>query len=197
MNNLLRKWRTAAGLAAGALLVMIGLLGCSTAKDYKWLSFFFDGVPNPNARTNAIVATAGVGSTNKAPVVARPVSSLITHPPYGDKACLECHESKFSVRMKGTQRQVCFACHDDFLAKAKVKHAPAENSECTACHEPHFSPNKNLLLRTGRTLCTECHDDPLAKAKVKHSPVESGCLECQSPHASTNKFLVKKAGKAL
>src|SRR6476620_7790484 len=116
---------------------LVILLGCATEKKQKWLNFFFDGVPAPGQGTNGttVVYDENGQPLDKTVVVhtnaAFPKVKFVAHPPYEDKKCNECHESRFSVKLKGTQRQVCFTCHDDFLEKAKVKHQPAETSECS------------------------------------------------------------------
>ena len=188
------------------VLCALGILaGCTTQTKRKLLTFFFDGVPAAGVKTNAPVTEYDEDGRPLAKIRA-PVTDtksakappFTAHPPYEEKSCNECHQSKFSVKLKGTQKQVCFACHDDFLEKAASKHQPADNSECTACHAPHGSAAPKMVLRTGKALCGECHDDFLPKAKSQHVPVLSGeCLSCHNPHASTNKFLVKLAGKAL
>lgn len=176
---------------------LVLLVGCATETKNKWLSRFFDGVPAAGA-TNAPAANpedqVAVATTNGVvAVVAKPVIAPTLHPPFHDGNCTECHESKFSQKMKGPMNTVCFSCHDDFLAKAKIKHQPVDTGDCKSCHDPHESPNKKLLLRTGKAMCLECHDDPLANGKIKHQAVESGdCLDCHSPHASNVKGLLKK-----
>jgi predicted CXXCH cytochrome family protein len=180
------------------------LLGCNTTKTHKWLTMFFDGVPEPGAAHSAVAhvggesnqyALARSGPPTADPSVAR--VSFVVHPPFADKQCLECHKSQFDVKMKGTQREVCFACHDDFLQKPKYKHQPADNSECTACHQPHGSPNKGMVKLAGKALCLDCHDDPLAKVKFTHQPVESGCEDCHAVHAADQPRLLKKASRDL
>ena len=188
-------------LAAGFLA-----LGCSSPTQRKWLSIFFDGVPPPGGRTNApAVATTATNSPSPAQAAggfARPAEwvepAIFHHKPFLDQDCQQCHESKFSHRMKGPPKQVCFSCHTNFLEKAVVKHTPADSGECMACHDPHQSPNKFLLLATGKNACFECHDDFLENAKVKHAPAESGeCLSCHTAHASAHKGLLVRAGQSL
>lgn len=194
-------------LRAGVACAVFGLaflVGCSTQTKQKWLTFFFDGVPQPGAHTNAPAQPLGAQSvpTNAvAEAAAQPVKAkLFIHPPYAKRECSVCHQSEFSQKMNGKPGEVCFTCHTDFLTKAKVKHQPVENGECASCHDPHQADNTNLLVRVGAKLCTECHDDiqqQLAKAKVKHQPAENGeCVSCHSPHQSDNKkLLVKPDGK--
>lgn len=206
----------AAGRAANAarvralwlagVVALAALAGCSTQTKHRWLTFFFDGVPPIGAETNpppAAIAYDEEGrpvgvflpSTNAAPAPAPPFTR---HPPYEDRQCTECHESKFSVRLKDTQLKVCFACHDDFLAALKVKHQPAENGECTACHDSHGSPLPKMLTKAVPALCSECHDDVLAKGAVKHQPVENGeCSACHAAHGAAQKGLLPKPAAAL
>jgi len=188
----------AAAILFAVVCALLLFVGCSTESKHKWLSRFFDGVPAPGA-TNAPAAVSEdetrPASTNAAAIAiaVKPLVPHTLHPPYHDGNCTECHESKFSQKMKGPMNSVCFACHDDFLGKTKFKHQPAETGDCASCHDPHESPNKKLLVRTGKAMCLECHDDPLAKGKIKHQALESGdCLDCHSPHASNVKGLLKK-----
>jgi predicted CXXCH cytochrome family protein len=188
-----------------ALAAALVVVGCSSPQQkQKWLTFFFDGVPTAGATTNQPVVQLDedgrplvfvqAPQTNLAAFAA---PAFTKHPPYDEKKCSECHVSKFSVEMKGSQKQVCFGCHKDFLTTAKVKHQPAENSECTACHEPHGGPLPKMVTKAGKALCLECHDDPLANLKVLHTPVSEGCHECHTPHASEHAKLLTKSTKAL
>jgi predicted CXXCH cytochrome family protein len=199
------------GKLKACLLVVCGLAvlaGCSTQKKEKWLTFFFDGVHSSRGTNSpAIVYDEDGRPLDQTPAVVRTnavVKILFTaHPPYENKECTECHESRFSVKMKGPQRQVCFACHDDVEKKfmpAKVKHQPVENGECVSCHNPHGSANPKMLVQTGAKLCFTCHDDlekQLAQARVKHQPVENGeCASCHDSHQSDiKKLLLKPYGK--
>src|SRR5262245_34735761 len=124
------------------LCVLAVLVGCTTENKHKWLSFFFDGVPAPGA-TNV---TAVVYDENGRPLekgsfastnIAAPIKAVFTpHPPYEERKCTECHESRFSVKMKAPQGQVCFACHKELektFSPAKVTHQPVENGKCSSC----------------------------------------------------------------
>jgi predicted CXXCH cytochrome family protein len=185
------------------LLAAVALIGCATDKKQKWLTFFFDGVssaPTTNAPRveydeNGKPLDKLIVVQSNRPAAAKP--KFVAHPPYEDKKCSECHESRFSVKMKGPQTQVCFACHDDFQSKLKFKHQPAENGECSSCHDPHGNSNPKMLVQTGQNLCAICHDPFPKTAKSKHQPAENGeCLSCHNPHASNSKgLLLKPDGK--
>jgi predicted CXXCH cytochrome family protein len=184
--------QTIRALAAAAFAVVV-LAGCGVTKR-QWLTFFFDGVPSG---TNT-VQTARVGadeniSTNVAVTSGPALASVkvLLHQPYGDHSCNECHESKFSQKLKSKPLELCFSCHDDFLEKAKVKHPPAADGECLACHSPHQSTEPGLLLQKVELVCAECHEDAdLAKVKV-HIGTKESCVKCHNPHASDEKFLLK------
>jgi predicted CXXCH cytochrome family protein len=184
-------------LLAGLLL----LAGCSGPTKQRWSSFFFDGVPVPGAATNAPRAQIAVGpsQTNAVfrPTPAAERAKLYVHPPYANRQCAECHEARSSQRMAGKGAAVCFACHKDSLAAAKVKHQPVENGECASCHNPHQAYNTNLLAQLPPALCFQCHDPFPKTAKSSHQPVENGeCLACHNPHSSDFKgLLLKPDGK--
>jgi predicted CXXCH cytochrome family protein len=187
-----------------AIAVSFLIVGCASGTKRKWLTVFFDGVPAEGSRTNAPARaeTNAPVSPHAASGFVRPEQwvepVIFRHKPFLNEDCSQCHESKFSQRMKGPATQVCFACHTNFLQNATVKHTPAESGECMSCHHPHQSPHKGLLLMTGKAACFECHDDFLERAKVKHAPAESGeCLACHAPHASPHKGLLRLAGQAL
>ncbi|MDB6028071.1 MAG: hypothetical protein JWM68_4294 [Verrucomicrobiales bacterium] len=185
------------------LLTTLALVvGCSTPTKQKWLSRFFDGVPVPGGPTNQVTVQydesgkpLDLKEAPKIDLTPKVAPVFYRHPPYEDKQCSECHKSKYSPELKAPQKDVCFACHDDFAAKLKFKHQPVENGECNACHDPHGSPLPKMLTKLDGALCSECHDS-FAK-KNKHQPVENGeCLSCHKPHASEfAKLLLKPDGK--
>jgi predicted CXXCH cytochrome family protein len=185
-----------AWIVAALLFSWLLLSGCATETKHRWLTFFFDGVPTPGA-TNSLPARLEeeVIATNTATVVAaaapaRPTATL--HPPYHDASCTECHESKFSQKMKAPMNTVCFSCHDDFLAKAKVRHQPAESGDCASCHNPHESPFPKLLVKPVAQLCFDCHDQPdVARVDAHKKSDTSNCLACHDPHAAANEKLLK------
>ena len=175
VRRLARGQRCAALWGAGLLLVGgVILVGCSTGTKQKWLSFFFDGVPPPGGATNR---TRVVYDEDGRPMEVLPPPPTVNsnhliqvyysiHPPFEKKECNDCHESKYSEKVKTPQTQLCFTCHANFLANAPTKHAPADWGECTMCHDPHQSTNRFLLLQTGKALCFECHDDFLDSART-------------------------------
>ena len=173
-----------------------------TSRKQKWLRFFFDGVPDPNAKTNQPAIQYDedgrplvVKEAQRINLTPTNAPAFTRHPPYADRQCGECHKSKYSPELKAPQKDVCFACHDDFLKKAKFKHQPAENGDCHSCHDPHGSPYPKMVKKLGKESCLECHDD--FSNKFKHLPVENGeCTSCHNPHASEfSKLTIKPDAK--
>lgn len=185
-------------LLIGFALVASG----ETSRKQKWLKFFFDGVPDPNAKTNQPAIQYDEDGRPLAVTLAPPINLVHTnvqaftrHPPYDDRQCGECHKSKYSPELKAPEKDVCFACHDEFPAKLKFRHQPVENGECSSCHDPHGSAFPKMVKKLGKELCMDCHDD--FTKKVQHLPVANGeCSSCHTPHASEfAKLTIKPDGK--
>ncbi len=119
-------------------------------------------------------------------------------------ACHAPHQSENKKLLIKPEGKLCFECHEESpatVAKAKVKHQPAENGECSFLPQPRTS-------RTTRSCCssptassapsaTRTSQQQLAKAKVKHQPAENG--ECsflpQPPPVGQQEAAVKPEGK--
>jgi len=200
-----RRWRRTLGALSILVLAALVLAGCHSDTKQKWLSVFFDGVPQPGATNKVSFAGARISTTNAVGQVTTttnalpPRPKLNVHPPYADHNCTACHESEFSQKMIGKPGAVCFGCHTELqktFVAGKVKHQPVAEGDCVSCHNPHQSINRKLLVKTGPALCLTCHDDPLAAGKVRHQAVESGdCLDCHAPHSTNFKGLLKKSAK--
>src|SRR5690349_10490536 len=90
-------------------LALIVLAGCRTETKQKWLTFFFDGVPQPGATnaaaTHVVSQTPQISATNTinrstTPAPA-PRLAIVIHPPYAQRECTACHESAYSQKMRG------------------------------------------------------------------------------------------------
>ena len=160
---------------------------------------FFDGVP-PEGAEAAPKSVAQEGEPRREkrnPAQDRPKPVVFKHDPFKEKACGECHVSKFSQKLTGTMLEVCFKCHDNFLEKAVSKHDPVSEGSCGECHEPHQASLAKLLKKPTPQGCYECHDD-YTKLEFKHDPAAEGsCLECHTAHASAHKGLLKTPGNGL
>ncbi|TAL68781.1 MAG: hypothetical protein EPN82_08895 [Bacteroidetes bacterium] len=178
------------------ILLLIGtanffITSCSVEKNYKTLSYFFDGVPDPNAKP---VQTDTNNLAMKEMDLKQYVKSekTYTHPPYGDKACENCHDANAANHLNSNQPGLCYQCHDDFGKNFKYVHGPAASGYCTQCHEPHQGKYQKLLIRNGQNLCYYCHDKKDVMKNEVHSEIEdTKCWECHNPHGSNERFFLK------
>jgi predicted CXXCH cytochrome family protein len=184
-----KGWLLVGSAVAGLVLAS----GCSTQTKRQWLTFFFDGVPPEKSSQSVVTTNAVAGGTN---VATSPSASsapeLIQHPPYAEGKCTECHESRFSQKMRGNPGELCFGCHKNFLVPGNSWHAPAAAGECVLCHEPHQSSRKSLLKEAPNGLCVQCHAAGEIAALAAHQKQAAGdCATCHDPHQSRNRFLLK------
>lgn len=157
--------------------------GCSVERNYELLSFFFDGVPNPNALP--FTSTAGGG-----PVEIRASPTYTGHPPYLAEECSACHKSKFT--QKAVTAEVCSECHDGVRDQFPFMHGPVIVGACLWCHVPHESAYLHLLKGEPRTVCGQCHElATLATERVpEHADEERSCLDCHSGHGSDRRYML-------
>ena len=206
-------WRGAVGLAVCAsVLLMAGApVGCTPVAQYRFLSFFFDGVPvpeelaseepekiigpdgteydadDPRARefleADTVVPSEGQGSVEV---------SLVFHKPYEDRQCMTCHSPESSFQVPITS-DVCGSCHEAYynLPADDWTHGPVSLGGCSMCHVPHESPHVGLLTTASPGLCFDCHEESLVLAKPHHATAEAqGCNTCHDPHSAGNRKLL-------
>jgi len=176
--------------ALPVVLFLIYLSGCSTTHSYKTLSFFFDGVPDPN-NTNS-QPNDSTKNSDTAMYAQNMISKAITqssiHPPYQDKQCQSCHDQSKMGKLIKSPPDLCYNCHEDFSNKYKTLHGPVGGGQCTQCHNPHMSANKDLLVRTGQSLCLNCHDSkPVMDIQAHLTIKNTDCTECHNPHGGENR----------
>jgi predicted CXXCH cytochrome family protein len=175
-----------------ALAATIG--GCSTAeKRYRVLSFFFDGVPDPNAPPGSASATgSGEGGTAQTVKVVSWV-----HKPYADGKCSECHGGNVNTTSSFESFQkvgsdVCLKCHKAELQKFTVMHGPVTAGECLLCHAPHESTVHGMLNDNAPAVCAKCHDRELLSSKPpEHQLPNSQCLQCHVGHGGPKHNLLR------
>lgn len=169
--------------------------GCSSAKHYKVLSFFFDGVPNPAEvaaihKLDSISRKDSASLANALKVENLPKGSI--HPPYQEKDCASCHDQSSMGKFTEMQPMLCYQCHEDFSTKYKALHGPVGGGQCTACHSPHLSENVSLLKRTNQSLCLYCHDQKQVLAFEPHQDIgDTSCTECHNPHGGDDKYILR------
>ena len=175
--------------------VLLILVSCSQQKRYEYLSYIFDGVPQPDSTviisdTNNL-ATKTTSTTNSEPVKVK-ADTVYNHPPAEDNGCNNCHEIDKSYALIEKQPTLCFNCHDDFSKKFKELHGPVMVGNCTACHDPHKSEYKPLIKLPGQELCYYCHQKEAVLKNDIHSGIgDTKCWDCHSPHGGSERTFMK------
>lgn len=175
-----RQW--AAAILA-ALVLALAWAGCGvTPSNYKTLSFFFDGVPNPNS--TAAGAPAGADGPSARVMVS-------SHVPYIQESCGECHTAK--LRMPRNDSRFCLKCHEGVDQTYERMHGPVAARACLWCHHPHESALPHLLRDADRTICSQCHTpEMLDSTRVpEHADASRACLECHVGHGSPKPFMLR------
>jgi predicted CXXCH cytochrome family protein len=176
-------WQPAgpAALIAGGLSLALWS-GCSIEKNYKVLSFFFDGVPN-----SAQLASA---SPAERQLAMRKSPTYTIHKPFAEERCAECH-SGFQVASTTDQRR-CLQCHQDKIDQYKFMHGPANSSACLWCHAPHESAYPSLLKTSPREVCVQCHTSRMMRPGrvAAHADPDANCLDCHSGHGGHVRYFL-------
>jgi len=173
------------------LFALIVIIACSTQKNYKTLSFFFDGVPDP-VSDSLIVQTDSL-SSDSMQTIALLVPEIYYHDPYKAKECASCHDQGSMGKLNEPQPGLCYKCHIDFSEINKTLHGAIENGNCTDCHSPHQSKEEKLLMISGEPLCLSCHNSETINENQFHQIVEEkNCIACHNPHGGENKFVFQK-----
>jgi len=169
-------------------LIILSFFGCSPEKQHDNLSYFFDGVPDPNAdKTDPDSLKKKVINDAKNQVVS---DETYIHPPYKDE-CKMCHASGFSNKLLEKQPELCYICHEDMSKKFAYLHGPVASGFCTECHSPHTSKYKKLLVREGQNLCYFCHKKKDVLKNEAHASIEeTKCWECHNPHGGSDRTIM-------
>lgn len=190
-----RLWRPIC--IAVACCALVGAWGgCNAQKRYQVLSFFFDGVPDPNAPPEG----------RRGSLDGRPRARIYMHKPYADGianpnadgTCNGCHTGNPQMSVFETmntlsiESKVCLKCHDRVLREYPVMHGPVVSVECLRCHAPHESSHPALLAKTSPAVCVQCHDrELLPPPPEEHLNPKADCLECHSGHGALRHGLLK------
>jgi predicted CXXCH cytochrome family protein len=180
-----RQWRSAA-ITGCALVALLFWPGCSEKRDYKLLSFFFDGVPDPNAPRAGMPGAGGRGAAGT-------VVMASTHKPFAEEKCPVCHTNKQGLGFQSTTlgAEVCLTCHKTLLKAHPYMHGPVTAMACLWCHDPHETAFPHLLKAASPDICLQCHDRELLSANPPEHVAGGSCLNCHSGHGSSVRYLLK------
>ncbi|MBZ0171108.1 MAG: hypothetical protein K8E66_01885 [Phycisphaerales bacterium] len=170
-------------LCVAAIGLPLFWAGCSVEKNYELLSFFFDGVPNPNALP--IMASSGDR------VAMRSSPTYTAHTPYLNGQCAECHGQGFT--MGGVDAGVCLTCHEGVQSAYRHMHGPVAFGACLLCHVPHESAHAALLKSDSRAVCTQCHGEAMLSIDKapEHKDETVSCLACHYGHGDSERFMLR------
>jgi predicted CXXCH cytochrome family protein len=165
--------------AAWSILALIAWGGCTvTSKNYRTLSFLFDGVPNPDL-------PGAPGEPGAVPTFA------VVHRPYAEDRCEECHSGR--ARPSRLDSSACLKCHAESPTEHTHMHGPVAAMACLWCHNPHESSHRHLLRDSDRNVCSQCHTPALLGSErvPAHADPSRSCLECHSGHGGTAAYFLK------
>ena len=175
-------------LAAGLFL----LSQCSPSGK-SLLTFFFDGVPEPDSTEVTVPGSEAVpaDSANLAMDDSAPGSPMVfVHYPYGERECAACHDQRSLGTMVEPQPGLCYSCHEDLGTRYQYLHGPVAGGYCTSCHDPHRSGKEKLLKFTGDQLCFHCHKPESVYKNEMHMDLEGMvCVDCHNPHGGEDKYI--------
>lgn len=180
-----RGWWRSIAIAMALVTASALWFGCSPKKHYKVLSFFFDGVPDPNAPAPGTIVRRGADG--------QAILLSVMHQPYQENRCEACHTSRNAFEVISTPKEdSCLTCHDKVKEPWTFLHGPVAATQCLWCHDPHRSTVPSLLRSPAASLCRECHTQELLNPVVtEHLDLKSDCLQCHYGHGGKDRNFLK------
>ncbi|MCK6457883.1 MAG: cytochrome c3 family protein [Phycisphaerae bacterium] len=113
------------------------------------------------------------------------------HPPFRDRQCAQCHDSRQGQLLIEPWAERCAACHSALFAPRPFLHGPAAAIACNECHLPHASSLPTLLRQRDPDLCLVCHDPTYKLNERHHRDRSTPCASCHDPHAGDDRRLLR------
>ena len=172
-----------AGMAA--LGIVVGC-GGTPQERYRVLSFFFDGVPDPDAPSRVVTNETGQKVVAATHIVSQ-------HKPYLENRCPVCHNSpNGEVQDFELAYNACVTCHKQVSSEKPWMHGPVARGQCKWCHTGHMSTEAALLRDTPINVCTQCHDSQLlGNNPPEHLDGQTSCLQCHYGHGAQGRYFLK------
>jgi len=119
-------------------------------------------------------------------------------------ACTDCHkihQEHDAVLSRGSEPQVCVACHKQQRADfQKTSAHPVRQGRmgCSDCHSAHGSSAQAMLIKpTLNQTCYSCHAEKRGPLLWEHAPVSEDCSLCHKAHGSVRPALLVKSPPLL
>ena len=187
--------RTVSRCFSFALLFLLLFAGpsCSVKKNYKTLSFYFDGVPKPGTENKTHRQEPDPTAPGKPGPVkqANQVKIVSIHPAYTQRKCRDCHNTQSISLLKEKKERFCYSCHKQENYTKDYLHGPVAVGACLACHLPHESKYERLLKSNIPQICLDCHTT-WDKQDVKAHSMGKMCTQCHNPHAGSSRFFLEE-----
>jgi predicted CXXCH cytochrome family protein len=172
-----------------AILIVITTISCAPETRYKVLSFFFDGVPNPEKIGEFPKDTLDKSQPQLESTKSKQLTINI-HKPYEDRTCETCHEVKNSFKLISKEPDLCYNCHESQEKDYKFVHGPVASGYCTECHNPHSSEYAKLIIKDDQNLCYKCHQKSDVMANEIHADIGiTKCWDCHNPHGGADRTM--------
>lgn len=187
-------------LASLFLCALCLLTSCDPITRHKVLTTVFDGVPSLPPPEQICTEYADkrvlayqqelIGKANADKKASSGGESV--HEPYREKDCNGCHDRSKESGFIRPVRELCYACHTDFI-KGTLVHGPVAVGDCLACHVPHNSSDGPLLKENKGKLCLSCHKEKRIATGLHDSVARYGlvCTDCHDPHFGNVQYFLK------
>lgn len=175
----------------GCVVLIMLSVGCAPSSRQAVLSFFFDGVPVPEAESKNKETVRPATDSLTVTEINTPVDLVVVHQPYREKACGICHNPENMGKLLLPEPDLCYQCHEDLHNFNQVLHGPVDAGYCTQCHNPHSANDSSLLRYKGQELCYSCHDKELLKKNPLHESVSGDCLNCHNAHGGSDQLALQ------
>ena len=171
--------------------LMLAASCSSKTTRYRVLSFFFDGVPDPNAPV--LEKLADSPSPGKADKVQKPRREIFAHKPWRENKCRDCHNPDNGMLYETLEKGLCQSCHPEVPGDTAYVHGPVAINDCLSCHDPHKSQYPGLLRDDAKLICFRCHNEAdLTKGPGHKSIGEVACIECHDPHGGNDPLFLRQ-----
>lgn len=168
---------------------------CSPGTRHRALRFFFDGVPEPEAKGGGAGADGtadGAAPAPKPSVATAEQRVLSSHAPYRENRCGVCHDGQTGELFRSAQEGLCSGCHEDVPPNVRYVHGPVAVRDCLFCHHYHGSSFPSLMLSGVIESCLRCHDRAdLSTDAHPAEMAEIACTNCHDAHGGGERYFLK------